>query len=571
MDNLFVFVLIMGKFAVPSQYQQRVLMVGVLVALVLRAGFIAAGAAIISTFSWVFYVFGAFLIWTAWKLVQDARRGHENEEYEENKLLKIAERRFGVADRYHGTKLFIRENGKRVMTPMLVVMLAIGSTDVLFALDSIPAIYGLTQDPYIVFTANAFALMGLRQLYFLIGGLLKKLVHLSYGLSIILGFIGVKLVLHALHESGVHVPEISILLARLHRARPRGDDVHQPARHEGPGDGTHRQVVGVEVDFESARRPTVTRDGEGPGGPCSGRERESGHAGRRTHQPVQPSRRADGDRARAGRVGGRGGGRGRQLALGDGPLLPDGVQRRRRGRHAGGLHDARLPGREHLHGPPRRAGDRCDVPQSGAPREDRHHAGRAVRRAALATLGIRAAWYDREHHGLGVHYPPLAERFERLEETLRICLQMWDPEANGPFEGKHYRLAETLCVPAPVSSPHPEIMIGGGGEKKTLRLVAQYADACNLIVSTPDELRHKLSVLRGHCDTLGRDYDRIRKTIVHTGESVTTGDLDAFLREIDGFSKLGVDTVILGPRTGEPTEWIERFVAPAVPRLAELD
>ncbi|WP_328675913.1 LLM class F420-dependent oxidoreductase [Streptomyces sp. NBC_01261] len=188
-----------------------------------------------------------------------------------------------------------------------------------------------------------------------------------------------------------------------------------------------------------------------------------------------------------------------------------------------------------------------------------------------ATLGIGAAWYDREHHGLGVPYPPVAERFERLEETLRICLQMWDPETNGPFEGKHYRLAETLCVPAPISSPHPEIMIGGGGEKKTLRLVAQYADACNLIVATPDELRHKLDVLRGHCDNLGRDYDRIRKTIVHTGESVTTGDLDAFLREIDGFTKLGVDTVILGPRTGEPVEWIERFVAPAVPRLAELD
>ncbi|MFD5405258.1 TerC family protein [Streptomyces griseorubiginosus] len=209
-DNLFVFVLIMGKFAVPSQYQQRVLMVGVVMALVLRAGFIAAGAAIISTFSWVFYLFGAFLIWTAWKLVQDARKGGHEEEYEENKLLRTVERRFGVADRYHGTKLWVEENGRRVMTPMLVVMLAIGSTDVLFALDSIPAIYGLTQDPYIVFTANAFALMGLRQLYFLIGGLLKKLVHLSYGLSIILGFIGVKLVLHALHESGVHVPEISI-------------------------------------------------------------------------------------------------------------------------------------------------------------------------------------------------------------------------------------------------------------------------------------------------------------------------------------------------------------------------
>ncbi|MFC6850167.1 TerC/Alx family metal homeostasis membrane protein, partial [Streptomyces caelestis] len=209
-DNLFVFVLIMGKFAVPSQYQQRVLMVGVLMALVLRAVFIAAGAAIITAFSWVFYIFGAFLVWTAWKLIQDARKQDHEEEYQENKLLKMAEQRFGVADRYHGTKLFITENGKRIMTPMLVVMLAIGSTDVLFALDSIPAIYGLTQDPYIVFTANAFALMGLRQLYFLIGGLLKKLVHLSYGLSIILGFIGVKLVLHALHESGVHVPEISI-------------------------------------------------------------------------------------------------------------------------------------------------------------------------------------------------------------------------------------------------------------------------------------------------------------------------------------------------------------------------
>ncbi|MFC9233278.1 TerC family protein [Streptomyces decoyicus] len=209
-DNLFVFVLIMAKFAVPTIYQQRVLMVGVLIALVLRAGFIAAGAAIIANFSWVFYLFGAFLIWTAWKLIQDARAGADDEEYEENRFLKVVEKRFPSTDKYHGTKLFIVENGKRLMTPMLVVMLAIGTTDVLFALDSIPAIFGLTQDPYIVFTANAFALMGLRQLYFLIGGLLKKLVHLSYGLSIILGFIGVKLVLHALHESGVAVPEISI-------------------------------------------------------------------------------------------------------------------------------------------------------------------------------------------------------------------------------------------------------------------------------------------------------------------------------------------------------------------------
>ncbi|WP_190157018.1 TerC/Alx family metal homeostasis membrane protein [Streptomyces litmocidini] len=209
-DNLFVFVLIMAKFSVPSHLQQRVLLVGVLIALVLRAIFIAAGAAIIASFSWVFYLFGAFLIYTAWKLIQEARSDEDEEDWEENRLLKAAEKRFGVADRYHGTKLFIRTNGKRVLTPLMVVMLAIGTTDILFALDSIPAIFGLTQDPYIVFTANAFALMGLRQLYFLIGGLLKKLVHLSYGLSVILGFIGVKLVLHALHESGVHVPEISI-------------------------------------------------------------------------------------------------------------------------------------------------------------------------------------------------------------------------------------------------------------------------------------------------------------------------------------------------------------------------
>ncbi|MCX2968980.1 MULTISPECIES: TerC family protein [Streptomyces] len=208
-DNLFVFILIMAKFAVPAIYQQRVLMIGVLIALVLRAGFIAAGAALISQFAWIFFVFGAFLVWTAWKLIQEARAEEEEEAYEENRLLKAIERRFPSTDQYHGTRMTIVQNGRRLMTPMLIVMLAIGTTDVLFALDSIPAIFGLTQDPYIVFTANAFALMGLRQLYFLIGGLLRKLVHLSYGLSIILGFIGVKLVLHALHEYGVHVPVIS--------------------------------------------------------------------------------------------------------------------------------------------------------------------------------------------------------------------------------------------------------------------------------------------------------------------------------------------------------------------------
>ncbi|RPF38482.1 LLM class F420-dependent oxidoreductase [Streptomyces sp. TLI_185] len=188
-----------------------------------------------------------------------------------------------------------------------------------------------------------------------------------------------------------------------------------------------------------------------------------------------------------------------------------------------------------------------------------------------ATLGIGAAWYDREHEGLGVSFPPVAERFERLEETLRICLQMWDPEANGSFEGKHYRLAETLCVPAPVSSPHPEIMIGGGGEKKTLRLVARYGDACNLFATSPEEVRHKLDVLRGHCEAEGRDYDRIRKTVAYMGEPATAGDLDAFTRDISGYTKLGLDTVILVPRLGEPAAWIESFAAPAVQRLAGLD
>ncbi|MFF9757798.1 tellurium resistance protein TerC [Streptomyces sp. DH-12] len=210
-DNLFVFVLIMAKFAVPSVYQQRVLMVGVLIALVLRAVFIAAGAAAINSFAWVFFIFGAFLIWTAWKLVQEARAGEEDEDWEEGRLMKAVERRLPSTDTWHGMKLFVRENGKRLATPMLIVMLAIGITDLLFAVDSIPAIFGLTQDPYIVFTANAFALMGLRQLYFLIIGLLKKLVHLSYGLSVILAFIGVKLVLHGIHETtSLNVPEVSL-------------------------------------------------------------------------------------------------------------------------------------------------------------------------------------------------------------------------------------------------------------------------------------------------------------------------------------------------------------------------
>ncbi|MFJ5885116.1 TerC family protein [Kitasatospora cineracea] len=209
-DNLFVFILIMGKFAVPKIYQQWVLMFGVIIALVLRAVFIAGGAALIAEFSWVFYVFGTFLVWAAVNLLREAGQDKAEEEFTEGRLLRLVRKRVPSTDEYHGTRLFVRVDGRRLMTPMATVVLAIGTTDVLFALDSIPAIFGLTQDAYIVFTANAFALMGLRQLYFLIGGLLTRLVYLSYGLSVILGFIGVKLILHALHESGVHVPEIGI-------------------------------------------------------------------------------------------------------------------------------------------------------------------------------------------------------------------------------------------------------------------------------------------------------------------------------------------------------------------------
>jgi tellurite resistance protein TerC len=198
-DNLFIFIIIMSKFAVPRQYQQTALLVGIVLALVMRGIFIAIGAAAINNFSWVFYIFGAFLIYTAVNLAKEA--GDDDDEYEENRLIKMVERRFPATSEYHGVKLTVVQDGKRLITPMLIVMLALGTTDLLFALDSIPAIYGLTQEPYLVFTANVFALMGLRQLYFLIGGLLQRLVFLSYGLAFLLAFIGVKLVLHALHDN----------------------------------------------------------------------------------------------------------------------------------------------------------------------------------------------------------------------------------------------------------------------------------------------------------------------------------------------------------------------------------
>lgn len=188
-----------------------------------------------------------------------------------------------------------------------------------------------------------------------------------------------------------------------------------------------------------------------------------------------------------------------------------------------------------------------------------------------ATLGIGAAWYEREHTGLGVPFPPRSERFERLEETLRICHQMWDADDNGPFDGKHYRLAETLCSPAPVSAPRPEIMIGGNGERKTLRLVARYADACNLLVPTPAEVAHKLDVLQRHCDDVGRDYADIRKTAVYLGSTPKDGDADAFAEELTGYAGLGIDTIVVMAPDGDLAEWIERVIAPTTRRLAEVD
>ncbi len=199
-DNLFIFVIILAKLKVPRQYQQYALMVGILLALLFRGVFIGLGAGLISLFSWIFFVFGAFLIYTAVKLFVDHRRGEDDEETPDNALMRLVKRRLPSTEEFHGTRLTIRRAGGRAITPMLFVIIALGSTDLLFALDSIPAIYGLTEEPYLVFTANVFALMGLRQLYFLIGGLLRRLVYLSLGLSVILAFIGVKLVLHAMHE-----------------------------------------------------------------------------------------------------------------------------------------------------------------------------------------------------------------------------------------------------------------------------------------------------------------------------------------------------------------------------------
>ena len=197
-DNLFVFIIILTQFAVPIELHQRVLLVGVVLALIMRAIFIAIGAAALAAFAFTFVIFGAILIWTG---IQLAKHRNEDPEPQDNVVVKVVKKRFLVSDHYEGTKLFTRIDGRKAITPLLLVMIAIGSTDLLFALDSIPATFGVTQEPYLVFAANAFALLGLRALYFLLKGLLDKLVYLSTGLSIILIFIGIKLVLTWAHET----------------------------------------------------------------------------------------------------------------------------------------------------------------------------------------------------------------------------------------------------------------------------------------------------------------------------------------------------------------------------------
>ncbi|MEV7622516.1 TerC family protein [Actinoplanes sp. NPDC089786] len=200
-DNLFVFLILLGSFKVPRADQQKVLLFGIVFSLIARTGFIFLGAALINSFAWVFYAFGLILLVTAGNLLRNKDDGEERSA--DNLIIRVARRFLRTSDTYDGDKLFTVQDGKRVMTPMLLVMVAIGGTDLLFALDSIPAIFGLTQDVYLVFTATAFSLLGLRQLYFLLEGLLDRLVFLSYGLAAILAFIGVKLALHAMHENNV--------------------------------------------------------------------------------------------------------------------------------------------------------------------------------------------------------------------------------------------------------------------------------------------------------------------------------------------------------------------------------
>ncbi|TDT33492.1 TerC family protein [Naumannella halotolerans] len=277
-DNLFVFIIIMTKLGVPRKYQQFALLVGIVIALVLRAIFILVGAQAINQWSWVFYLFGAFLIYTAVKLAMENIGGHDDDEDEVPAVVSFVQKRLPFTESWdHGTKLRVVENGKKVFTPMMIVIIALGLTDLLFALDSIPAIFGLTQDPFLVLMANIFALMGLRQLYFLIGGLLQKLVYLGIGLSVLLAFIGVKLIFHAMHlnelpfiNGGEHIewaPDIPIsvslgviigiltitTIASLIKSR-------SDARKEAAAGGSGATAGTTDRNDDGAGWPTMTDD-----------------------------------------------------------------------------------------------------------------------------------------------------------------------------------------------------------------------------------------------------------------------------------------------------------------------
>jgi F420-dependent oxidoreductase-like protein len=184
-----------------------------------------------------------------------------------------------------------------------------------------------------------------------------------------------------------------------------------------------------------------------------------------------------------------------------------------------------------------------------------------------AFLGIGAAWYEREHLALGVPYPPVSERFERLEEALQICLQFWSDD-EGPYDGTYYQLADTICVPKPIQQPRPPILIGGSGEKKTLRMVAQYADACNLFSSTPEQVKHKLDVLAAHCDDLGRDPATIRKTMLHSGDPLA--DIDGFLAAMEQYAALGISLVGLMPDVDDPAAYVSELGEKVIPRLSQI-
>lgn len=213
-DNLFIFYLIISGFAVPRRYQHEVLLIGIVMALIMRGIFIAVGAQAVNAFSEVFYLFAVLLLYTAWKIMREQAAGdHNDKDYTNSAPVRAIKRVMPVTDTYHGARLTVRQAGRRFATPMLLVIVAIGVTDLIFALDSIPAIFGLTQDAYIVFTANAFALMGLRQLYFLLAGLMDRLAYIGWGLAAIMVFISIKMLLHALGEDGISVPEINIALS----------------------------------------------------------------------------------------------------------------------------------------------------------------------------------------------------------------------------------------------------------------------------------------------------------------------------------------------------------------------